>query len=114
MTWVFREAGTLKCPAYDWDVVNWGGLIKIMYTNVSRGRSLTSCVLTPDGRLARPEDVAHFRTGDMVPVESGKTYVLTGDPMPWPDHPQLSLLRPRAPEPRSWLDRLLRRGPRCP
>lgn len=110
MTLAFRSPGTIEYPAYEWDVVNWGGWIKIMYTSTTGGRNLSSHVMLDDGRPARPEDVADFQTGDHITVESGKTYVLTGEPLPWPDHPQLSLLRPPEPEPRSWLDRLLRRG----
>lgn len=114
MTRAFREPGTTEYPAYDWDVIWHFGMPKISFRNTAGEWKMSSDILDDRGcTLTDGSIFADAKNGTKIHVLSGKTYVLTGERRPHRDHPQLSMLyipEPE-PEPRSWFDRLLRRGP---
>ena len=107
---MYREQGTAEYPAYDWDVIWFFGMPKIHFRNTEGTWRMSSDILNEEGfSLTDGSVFADAKDGTKVHVLSGKTYVLTGERKPYPDHPQLSMLHVPEPEPRSWMARLFRR-----
>ena len=106
----YREPGTTEYPAYDWDVIWQFGMPKIYFRNTAGEWRLSSAILDDRGcTLIDGSMFADAKDGTKIRVLSGKTYVLTGQRQPYPDHPQLSMVHVPEPETRSWMARLFRR-----